>query len=192
MLLSLDAAKKYPGWSPDFVQRFSQDVLVCASRAFVCQPKWKDKEVVKGMDQAIIVKLKSDLRLHHRYMQDSFTSEKICKLADIATSGDNLITVINLCATYDGHSCAFGVYSPPGKSNRESASAKVLRTIDEVGFDDTTFLFNNSKKLSVGEKYERLFQNRVGGKLGLSRHRPVLSPALIRNPKNRTRPSNRS
>jgi hypothetical protein len=71
--------------------------------------------VVKGMDQAAIVKLKSDLRLHHRYVQDPFTSEQICKLADIATAGDNLITVINLCATYDGYSCAFGGYSQPEK-----------------------------------------------------------------------------
>jgi hypothetical protein len=144
-LLSLDVAKKYLGWSPNFVQRFSQDVLLCALRAFVCQPKRKDKEVVKGMDQAVIMKLKSDLHLHHCYVQDLFTSEQICKLTDIATAGDNLITVINLCATYDGHSCAFGGYSPPEKSNHESASAKVMRMIDEVGFDDSTFLFNNSR-----------------------------------------------
>jgi hypothetical protein len=101
-LLSLDVAKKYPGWSPKFVQRFSQNILLCASHAFVCQPKRKDKEVVKGMDQAVIVKLKSDPCLHHCYVQDPFTSEQICKLADIATAGDNLITVINLCATYHG------------------------------------------------------------------------------------------
>ena len=117
-LLSLDVAKKYPGWSPDFVQRFSQDVLLGASRAFICQPKRKDKKMVKGMDQAVIVKLKSDLCLHNHYVQDPFTSEQICKLADIATAGDNLITVINLCVTYDGYSCAFGGYPPPEKSNR--------------------------------------------------------------------------
>jgi hypothetical protein len=74
--------------------------------------------MVKGMDQAVIVKLKSDLCLHNHYVQDPFTSEQICKLADIATAGDNLITVINLCATYDGYLCAFGGYSPPEKSNR--------------------------------------------------------------------------
>jgi hypothetical protein len=67
------------------------------------------------MDQAAIVKLKSDLGLHHRYVQDPFTSEQICKLADIATAGDNLITVIYLCATYYRHLCAFGGYSPPEK-----------------------------------------------------------------------------
>ncbi len=73
-LLSLDVEKKYPGWSPNFIQGFPQDVLLCASHAFVCQPKRKDKKVVKGMDQALIVKLKSDLCLHHCYVQDPFTS----------------------------------------------------------------------------------------------------------------------
>ncbi len=63
-------------------------------------------------------------------------------------AGDNLITVINLCATYDGYSCAFGGYSPPEKSNPESASQKIMRIIDEVGFDDSTFLFNNSRSFN--------------------------------------------
>ncbi len=147
-LLSLDVAKKYPGWSPKFIQGFSQDVLLCVSCAFVCQPKRKDKKMVKGMDQAVIMKLKSDLCLHHLYVQDPFTAKQICKLADIATAGDNLITVINLCATYDGYSCAFGGYSSPEKSNHESASEKVMRIIDEVGFDDSTFLFNNLRSFN--------------------------------------------
>jgi hypothetical protein len=81
-LLLLDVAKKYPGWSPNLVHRFSQDILLCALRAFVCQAKRKDQEVEKGIDQKVIMQLKSDLCLHYDYMQDPFTAEQICKLAD--------------------------------------------------------------------------------------------------------------
>jgi hypothetical protein len=62
----------------------------------------QDQEVVKGMDQTVIMQLKSDLCLHHHYVQDPFTPKQICKPVDIATAGENLIKVINSCATYEG------------------------------------------------------------------------------------------
>jgi hypothetical protein len=60
-LLSLDVAKKYPGWLPNFVQQFLKDVLSCVSHVFFCHAKRKDQEVEKGMDQTVIMKMKSDL-----------------------------------------------------------------------------------------------------------------------------------
>jgi hypothetical protein len=65
---SYELLKKYPGWSPNFVQWFSHDVLSCASCSFVCQAKRKDQEVVKGMDQTVIMQLKTDFHLHQHYV----------------------------------------------------------------------------------------------------------------------------
>ncbi len=64
--------------------------------------------MLEGMDQTVIMQLKSDLCLHHHYVQDPFTAKQICKPVDIATAGDNLITVINLCATYEG--CSLDIH----------------------------------------------------------------------------------
>ncbi len=105
--------------------------------------------MVKAIDEAVIKRLKQDLCTHLNYSLDPFTEEQICKLGDVAISGNNLITVINFCVTFEGYYCAFGGYLPQVKHPVESLSERVMRTIEEISF--ASFLFYDLRLFNCNE-----------------------------------------
>jgi hypothetical protein len=85
---------------------------------------------LSGLDEAVVNKLKQDLRKSKFYIYDPFLAELNNKLADIASLGDNVIVVMNKYATFEGISCGYGVYCPKGKSIEDCASGRVMLILD--------------------------------------------------------------
>ncbi len=67
---------------------------------------------MEAIDEAVMKRPKQDLHTHSNYSLDPFMAEQICKIVVVAYFGDNLIKVINLCATYESYFCVFGGYLP--------------------------------------------------------------------------------
>jgi hypothetical protein len=92
---------------------------------------------LSGLDEAVVTKLKQDLRESKFYVYDPFLAELIHKLADIASPGENVIVVMNNCATFEGISCGYGGYCPKGKSIEDCASGCVMLILDAHFFGDS-------------------------------------------------------
>ena len=112
----------------------------------------KDPQAIKAINKTVLItRFKTVLCAHHYYSHDLFTAEPICQLADVASLGDNLIVVINLCMTYEGYSCAYGGFSPKVKCLLvESLFERIMSTIKEIGFVDSLFVLYDSRPVKVG------------------------------------------
>jgi hypothetical protein len=91
-------------------------------------------------------KLKKDLRSNKFYSHGPFTAEQIAKLVDVASPGNNLAVEINLCATFEGYSSAYGGFGPlVGKQVMLSKSKQVMKIIKNIGFEESSsFIFKES------------------------------------------------
>jgi hypothetical protein len=147
--LSNAISTRYHGFSEKYVEQLTNGILTCAARSFVTKVKRRDNGWVELIDEAVVTKLKKDLRSNEFYFNDPFTAEQIAKLADVASPGDNLAVVINLCATFEGYSSAYGGFGPLGKRVTLSKSEQVMKIIEKIGFEESSsFIFKEFLSLN--------------------------------------------